>query len=239
MVVWAEQRQVPDPSRAEGPCSSADPAELLTSWVASAFLAAAELGVRPPAPTVAAAEFLLAPFLDLYGHQDLCLSVEGSFPLVASGASGAESAFGRSEPVPSGAGSLLPAGSAWPFPLLPEEDPELAAAVAEVGLEASLGHLPCPGTQRWGAEFLAWCKVACCWEVQAEAATQAGAEAGVVGFVVSGAAGPLESSGWPVWARAILAAGPPHPCAACSPSSFGASAPAAGGAGAVADGACV
>lgn len=195
MVVWAEQHQVPDPSRAEGPCSSADPAELLTSWVASAFLAAAELGVRPPAPTVAAAEFLLAPFLDLYGHQDLCLSVEGSFPLVASGASGAESAFGRSEPVPSGAGSLLPAGSAWPFPLLPEEDPELAAAVAEVGLEVSLGHLPCPGTQRWGAEFLAWCKVACCWEVQAEAATQAGVEAGVVGFVVSGAAGPLESSG--------------------------------------------
>lgn len=239
MVVWADQCQVPDPSLAEGPYSLADPAELLPSWMASAFLAAAELGVKCPAPMVAAAEFLLAPFLDLYGHQDLCLSVEGSFPLVASGASGAESAFGRSEPVPSGAGSLLPAGSAWPFPLLLEEDPELAAVVAEVELEASPGHLLCPGTQRWGAEFLAWCRVACCWEVQAEAVTQVGAEAGAVGFVVSGAAGLLELLAWPVWVRAILAAGLPHPCAACSPSSFGASAPAAGGAGAVADGACV
>lgn len=239
MVVWADQCQVPDPSLAEGPYSLADPAELLPSWMASAFLAAAELGVKCPAPMVAAAEFLLAPFLDLYGHQDLCLSVEGSFPLVASGASGAESAFGRSEPVPSGAGSLLLAGSAWPFPLLLEEDPELAAVVAEVELEASPGHLLCPGTQRWGAEFLAWCRVACCWEVQAEAVTQVGAEAGAVGFVVSGAAGLLELLAWPVWVRAILAAGLPHPCAACSPSSFGASAPAAGGAGAVADGACV
>lgn len=239
MVVWTEQHQVPDPSLAEGPYSSADLAELLTSWMASAFLAAAELGVRLPAPMVAAAEFPLAPFLDLYGHWDLCLSVEGSFPSVASGASGVESAFGRSEPVPSGAGSLLPAGSAWPFLLLPEEDPELAAAVAEVELEASPGPLPCLGTQRWGAEFLAWCRVACCWEVQAEAVTQAEAEAGVVGFVVSGAAGLLELSAWLVSARAILAAGPPHLYAACSPSSFGASAPAAGGAGAVADGACV
>lgn len=235
MVVWAEQRQVPDPSLAEEPYSLADLAELLTSWMASAFLAAAELGVRHPAPMVAAAEFLLGPFLDLYGHQDLCLSVKGSVPLVASGASGAESAFGRFEPVPSGAGSLLPAGSAWPFPLLPEEDPELVAVAAEVELEVSPGHLPCPGTQRWGAEFLAWCRVACCWEVQAEAVTQAG----VVGFVVSGAAGPLELLVWPVWVMAILAAGLPHLCAACSPSSFGASAPAAGGAGAVADGACV
>lgn len=239
MVAWTEQRQVPDPSLAEGPYSSVDQAELLTSWMVSAFLAVAELGVRPPAPMVVAAEFLLAPFLDLYGHQDLCLSEEGSFPSVASGASGAESAFGRSEPVPSGAGSLLPAESAWPFLLLPEEDPELAAAVAEVELEASPGPLPCPGTQRWGAEFLAWCRVACCWEVQAEVVTQAGAEAGVGGFVVSGAAGLSESSEWLALARAIPAAGPPHPYAACSPSSFGASAPAAGGAGAAADGACV
>lgn len=239
MVVWAEQRQVLDPSLAEGPYSLADLAELLTSWMASAFLAAVELGVKPPAPMVAAAEFLLAPFLDLYGHQDLFLSVEGSFPLVASGASGAESAFGRSELVPSGAGSLLPAGSAWPFPLLLEEDPELVAAVAEVELEVSPDHLPCPGTQHWGAEFLAWCRVACCWEVQAEAVTQAGAEAGVVGFVVSGVAGLLELLVWPAWVMAILAAGPPRPCAAYSPSSYGASAPAAGGAGAVADGACV
>lgn len=207
--------------------------------MASAFLAAAELGVRPPAPMAAAAEFLLAPFLDLYGHRDLCLSVEGSFPSVASGASGAESAFGRSEPVPSGAGSLLPAGSAWPFPPRPEEDPELAAAAAEVESEASPGRLPCPGTRRRGAEFLAWCRAACCWEVRAEAVTQAGAEAGAAGFAVSGAAGPLEWSVWPAWARAVLAAGPPHLCAACSPSSFGASAPAAGGAGAAADGACV
>lgn len=80
MVVWAELRQVPDPSLAEAPYSSADPAGLLTSWMVSAFLAAAELGVSPPAPMVAAAAFPPAPFLDLYDHQDLCLSVEGSFP---------------------------------------------------------------------------------------------------------------------------------------------------------------
>lgn len=80
MVVWAEQCQVPDPSLAEVPYSLADLAGLLTSWMASAFLAAAELGVSPPAPMVAAAGFLPAPFLDLYDHQDLCLTVEGSFP---------------------------------------------------------------------------------------------------------------------------------------------------------------
>lgn len=158
---------------------------------------------------------------------------------MASEASGAESAFGRSEPVPSDAGSLLPAGSAWPFPLLLEEDPELVAEVAGVELEESPGHLPCPGTQRWGAEFLAWCRVAYCWEVQAEAARQAGAEAGVVGFVVWGAAGLLELLEWLVWVRVILAAGLPHRSAAYLPSSFGASVPVAGGAEVVVDEACV
>lgn len=184
MVVWAAQRQVPDPSLAEVPYSSADPAGLLTSWMASAFLAAAELGGGPPAPTAAAAGSLPAPFLDLYDHRDLCPSVEGSFPSAASGASGAEWAFGRSEPVPSDAGSLLPAGSTWPFPLPLEEDPELVAEVAGVELEESPGHLPCPGTQRWGAESLAWCRGAYCWEAQVEAVRQVGAEAGAGGFAV-------------------------------------------------------
>lgn len=80
VVVWAEQCQVPDPCLAEVPYSSADPAGLLTSWMASAFPAAAEFGVSPPAPMVAAAGFPPAPFLDLYDHQDLCPSVKGSFP---------------------------------------------------------------------------------------------------------------------------------------------------------------
>lgn len=207
--------------------------------MASAFLAAAELGVSPPAPRVAAAGFPPAPFLDLCDHQDLCLSVEGSFPSVASGASGAESAFGRSELAPSDAGSLLPAGSAWPFPLLLEEDPEPVVEVAGVALEESPGHLPCPGTQRWGAEFLAWCRVACCWEAQVEVVRRAGAEAGAVGFVVLGAAGLLELSGWLALGRATLAAGLPHRSAAYLPSSCGASAPVAGGAEVAVDGACV
>lgn len=158
---------------------------------------------------------------------------------MASGASGAESAFGKSEPAPSDAGSLLPAGSAWPFPLLLEEDPAPVVEVAGVALEESPGHLPCPGTQRWGAEFLAWCRVACCWEVQVEAARQAGVEAGAVGFVVLGAAGLLELSGWLALGRATLAAGLPHRSAAYSPSSCGASVPVAGGAEAAVDGACV
>lgn len=158
---------------------------------------------------------------------------------MASGASGAELAFGRSEPVPSDAGSPLPAGSAWPFLPLLEEGPELVVEVAGVELEESPGHLPCPGTQHWGAEFLAWCRAAYCWEVLVEAARRAGAEAGAVGFVALGAAGRLESLAWLAWARVILAAGPPHRSAAYSPSSFGASVPVAGGAEAVADGACV
>lgn len=207
--------------------------------MASASPAAAELGVSPPAPMEAAAEFLPAPCLDLYGHRDLWLSAEGSFPSAASGASGAESASGKSEPGPSAAGSPPPAGSAWPFPPLLEEAPEPAAEVAGVESEESPGHLPCPGTRRWGAEFSAWSRAACCWEARAEAARRAAAEAGAAGFAASGAAGPSESSGWLVWARATPAAGPPHRSAACSPSSFGASVPVASGAEAAADAACV
>jgi len=141
--------------------------------------------------------------------------------------------------VPSVAGSPLPAGSAWPSPLLLEEDPEPVVEVAAVELEESPGHLPCPGTQHWAAEFSAWCRVAYCWEVQAEAARQAGAEAGAVGFAASGAAGLLELSEWLAWARVILAAGLPHRSAAYLPSSSGASVPAADGAEVAADGACV
>lgn len=239
VAVLAEQRQVPGPFLAEVPYSLADLAGLLTSWMASASPAAVELEASHPAPKAAAAGSPPAPFLDLCDHQDPWLSAEDSFPWAASGASGAESAFGKSEPAPSVVGSLLPSGSAWPFPPLLEEDPELVAEAAGVELEESPGHLPCPGTQRWGAEFSACCRVACCWEAQAEAARQAGAEAGAEEFVASWVAGLLELSGWPVLVRATPAAGPPHRSAAYLPSSFGASEPVAGGAEAAVDEACV
>lgn len=239
VAVLAEQRLVPGPFLAEVPYSSADLAGLLTSWMASASPAAIELEASHPAPKAAAAGSLPAPFLGLCDHQDLWLFVEDSFPWVASGASGAESAFGKSEPAPSVVGSLPPSGSAWPFPPLLEEDPELVAGVAGAELEGSPGRPPCLGTQRWGAEFSACCMVACCWEVQAEAARQAGVEAGAGEFVALWVAGQLELLGWLVLVKATPAAGPPHRSAAYLPSSFGASEPVAGGAEAAVDEACV
>lgn len=239
VAVLAGQRQLPGPFLAEVPYSSVDLAGLLTSWMASAFPAAVELGASHPAPKVAAAGSLPAPFLDLCDHQDPWLSAEDSFPWAASGASGAESAFGKSEPAPSVVGSPPPSGSAWPFPPLLEEDPGLAAEVAGVESEESPGRPPCPGTQRREAEFSACCRAACCWEARAEAVRRAGVEAGAGEFAASWAAGLSESSGLLALVRAAPAAGPPHRSAAYLPSSFGASELVAGGAEAAVVGACV
>lgn len=186
-------------------------------------------------PTVAVAASRGAPSLAPNVHWGLWPWEVGSCPWgpwAPSGASGAGLAFGRSARGPSGAASPLPSESASPLPLLQAGAPGGVAELSEGGSEGSPGRVLCLGTQ--GQQLESWAgRAACCWEGWAEAEKGAGVGASVGWWAVGWSAW----WGWQESGRAGPVAVPPHPSAACWPSSCGASGPAGAGAAAAAAGA--
>lgn len=186
---------LPGPILVVEPCSKADHAGPLTSWLALAsrtVVAGAEAILLGPKVAVVASLWALSLAPD--AHWDLWPLEVGSYPWrtwESAGASGAGLAFEIFAHGPSDAVSQLPSESALPFPLLQVGALEGVAEQSEVGLEESPGQLPYPGTQ--GQQPVSWAsRVACCWEEWAEAERLAGAGASEGWSVV----GPLVWLAW-------------------------------------------